>query len=155
MQGAVPWPSTQPSFFSPGLGIKHCLRNRIVYLYPAYLSWPVLNLDSAVCYALGTSAPFMVFRRQSGVWGLFHCRAASLVLEPSCAAVLSAAPWQMCFCLHEREMFSVCMCAHLNVFICYCTSHVCDRQLHHCAFPQVVCDSNASKILPVVASNGF
>lgn len=78
-----------------------------------------------------------VFLRQSGVWLLLHCRAASSELEPSCAAVLSAALWRMCFCVCKRKT-SVCLCTctclYLLVFepmwVCVC---VCAWQAVSCA----------------------
>lgn len=77
---------------------------------------PFLNLDSAACHAVSVlavhpSVLVSVFLRQP-----LHCRAASSVPEPSCAAVLNAAPWPMCFCKCERERLLAC--ARVCIYHC-------------------------------------
>lgn len=109
-----------------------------------------------VCVDISPSALFTEFLCQSEAWLLLHSRRISLVLVASCADVLSGVLWQMCCCACERWRPCFRAPAHAGVS----AAGVCVRArpagaTRHCTFPQVLYDSNASKPLPVVSSNGF
>lgn len=108
-----------------------------------------LNLCSAACQAVSASVPFPVFRHQSGS-GL-PPRSRSPAALPSSVPLFDECVLELA---EGGKASRACARMCLSPAVVG-AARVTGSRVSHCALPRVVFDSNASKPLPVVSSNGF